>query len=86
MYKFVNRNYNRFDDDHNQHGRQKFVAQDQLREGNRHLSSDVFRVRVRRPVGIRSRQLHILGRTCQEKEQEDQRGGREQDRCVRPIN
>lgn len=44
----------------------------QLRTGHRHLPGNVLRIRVRRPAGIRGRQLHVLGRPGQEENRPDE--------------
>lgn len=63
------------DDDHDQHRSAVLPATDLLRESHRHLPRDVLCLRVRRPAGVRSSQLHILGGAGEEKEERKEAEG-----------
>lgn len=72
------RDNHRADHDHHKHGRQELPAEDQLRQGHRHLPGDVLRLRFRRPAGVRGGELHVLGGEGEEEDQEGEgRGGTE---------
>ena len=75
------RHHHRADDDHHQYRRPVVATPHQLRESHRHLPSHVFRLRVRRLVGVRRRQLHLLGRPRQEESEES--GARQSSTAVK---
>jgi hypothetical protein len=78
LYLYGFRHHHRLDDDDDQHRRPQLPPQDKLRESDRYLPGDVFRVRLRRPARVRRRQLHLLGGAGQEEEQKGERRGRQE--------
>ena len=74
-YILFSRHHDCADDDNHQHRSAFFTAANLVREGDRHLSGHVLRLRLCRSPWVCCRQLHILGGEGQEEEEGEEAEG-----------